>query len=215
MGDQLPISDLIENRQKQLGLGRSELALRRGFKNISKGIRRIDGVCAGDLNSPAARMVLTNLPAALEVEKDTVENALHTTREVMLEAERQAEARREAAWRESFKPSAYLVTKGKRPSSITLYGMTGGAERWLKIPLDLSKAPVTYAAQAHEFAKRTPQVTFFGRTTGFIVNYTPDHAVRFDLDGNPVEHFNRAYILEQVEVFVGKRRLPERRMFAI
>jgi hypothetical protein len=33
---------------------------------------------------------------------------------------------------------------------------------------------------------------------GFIVNYTPDSAVRFDLDGNPVEHFDRAYIPGQV-----------------
>ena len=30
-------------------------------------------------------------------------------------------------------------------------------------------------------------VPAFGRPTGFIVNYTPDRAVRFDLDGNPGE----------------------------
>ena len=37
-----------------------------------------------------------------------------------------------------------------------------------------------------------------------IVNYTPDGAVQFDLEGNPVEHFYSAYIPEQVEVFIGK-----------
>jgi hypothetical protein len=72
--------------------------------------------------------------------------------------------------------------------------MTGGPERWLKIPLDLSQPPVTYAVQAHDFVAKTPFVPFFGKTTGFIVNYTPDSAARFDLDGDPVEHFDRAYI---------------------
>ena len=34
---------------------------------------------------------------------------------------------------------------------------------------------------------------FFGTTTEFIVNYTPDQAVRFDLEGRPVEAFTRAH----------------------
>jgi hypothetical protein len=45
MFDHYPIHDLIENQQKQLGLRRNELALRCGFKNLDKGLRRIDGVC--------------------------------------------------------------------------------------------------------------------------------------------------------------------------
>jgi len=75
-----------------------------------------------------------------------------------------------------------------RPSQITFYGMTGGPERWLKTPLDLSQSPVTFALQAHEFVRKTPFAPYHRRTTGFIVNYTPDSAVRFDRDGNPVEH---------------------------
>ncbi len=35
--------------------------------------------------------------------------------------------------------------------------------------------------------------TAVGPTTGFIVNYTPDFAVRFDLNGNPVETLDHAY----------------------
>ena len=85
----------------------------------------------------------------------------------------------------------------------------------MKISLDLSQPPVTYALQAHEFVKKTPFVPYHGRTTGFIVNYTPDRAVRFDLDGNPVEHFDRAYIPGQVEVFIGKQKLPARGLLGI
>jgi hypothetical protein len=215
MGNHYSIHDLIENQQKRLGLRRNELARRCGFKNLDKGLRRIDGVCHGDLDSPGAKMVLDNLAVALEVDKNVVEEAIAATAEIIAETNRLAEAEREAAWRESFKPHAYLVGTTNRPSQITFYGLTGGPERWLKIPLDLSQPPVTYALQAHEFVAKTPFVPYHGRTTGFIVNYTPDSAVGFDLDGNPVEHFDKAYIPGRVEVFIGKQKLPARGLFGI
>ena len=215
MFNHYPIHELIETQQKQLGLRRNELARRCGFKNLDKGLRRIDGVCHGDLDSPGAKMVLDNLAAALEVDKVVVEEAITATAEIIADANRLAEAERDAAWRKSFKPHAYLVGSENRPSQITFYGMTGGPERWLKIPLDLSQPSVTFAVQAHEFVKKTPFVPFFGKTTGFIVNYTPDSAVSFDLHGNPVEHFDRAYIPGQVEVFIGKHKLPARGLFGI
>jgi hypothetical protein len=208
MSNQLPIHDLIETQQTRLGIRRRELARRCGFKNISKGIRRIDGVCQGDLASQGAKMVIAALPTALEVEETVVDAAIRETGEIVSKAEEKALAEREAVWRASFKPCAYLVGTESRPSSITMYGLSGGANRWLKIPLDLSQPPVTFAAQAHAVVKKTPAVPFFGRTTGFIVNYTPDSAVRFGLDGNPAEHFDRAYLPGEVELFLGRRRVP-------
>ena len=160
-------------------------------------------------------MVLDNLAVALEVDERVVEEAIAATTRIIDEANRLAEEKRDAAWRASFKPHAYLVGSENCPSQITFYGMTGGPERWLKIPLDLSQPPVTYAVQAHEFVAKTPFVPYHGRTTGFIVNYTPDSAVRFDLDGDPVEHFDRAYIPGQVEVFIGKQKLPASGLFGI
>ena len=109
MSDHYPIHDLIESQQKRLGLGRNELGRRCGFKNLAKALRRIDGVCHGDLDSPGAKMVLDNLAVALEVDKVVVEDAIAATAELIAEANRLAEAEREAAWRESFKPHAYLV----------------------------------------------------------------------------------------------------------
>ena len=215
MFDHYPIHDLIENQQKRLSLRRNELARRCGFKNVEKGLRRIDGVCHGDFDLPGAKMLLDNLAVALEVDKAVVEEAITATVEIIAETNRLAEAEREAAWRKSFKPHAYLVGSTNWPSQITFYGMTGGPERWLKIPLDLSQPPVTYALQAHEFVAKTPFVPYHGRTTGFIVNYTPDSAVRFDLDGNPVEHLDRAYVPGQVEVFIGKQKLPARGLFGV
>ncbi len=46
----------------------------------------------------------------------------------------------------------------------------------------MSQPPVTFAAQALAVVRHTPTVTYFGTTKGFIVNYTPDHAVQFDTE---------------------------------
>jgi hypothetical protein len=63
------------------------------------------------------------------------------------------------------------------PSQIFFFGLTGGAERWLKIPLDLSQPEVTYAEQAFSVVRRTPVVEYFGPTTGFVVNYSSDRSM--------------------------------------
>jgi hypothetical protein len=39
------------------------------------------------------------------------------------------------------------------------------------------------------------------------VNYTPDHAVRFDLDCNPMESFPRAYAPGEVVLLMRGRKI--------
>jgi hypothetical protein len=101
MFNHYPIHDLIENQAKQLGLRRNELARRCGFKNVEKGLRRIDGVCHGDFDSPGAKMVIEALPGALEVDKNVVEDAIAATARIIAEAKRLGDAKRDAAWRET------------------------------------------------------------------------------------------------------------------
>jgi hypothetical protein len=166
----LPIQNLINERCRDLGLSRSELVVRCGYKNISKGIRRLDEVYEGDLEKAVS--LLLGLPKALELSPDIVQQAFdETIRQIAAEAD--------ARYRASFSPCAYLLGTSDRPSQIFNFGLTGGADRWLKIPLDLSQPPESYAEQALSVVRKTPVVEFFGATTGFIVNYTPDHAVRF------------------------------------
>lgn len=64
---------------------------------------------------------------------------------------------------------------------------------------------MSYAAQALAVVRKTPEVKFFGPTTGFIVNYTPDQAVRFDCEGCLVETLTRAYRPGQVSLTLGRR----------
>lgn len=194
-----PLSIVIRRRCQDLGLSRSELVRRCGYKNISKGLRRLDQVYAGEFEKAGA--LLARLPDALDLPPETVKEAITaTTRQIAAEAD--------ARWRASFKPAAYLLGTSNRPSQIWMFGVTGGAERWLKIPLDTSQSPVTYAEQALAVVRETPTVQFFGLTTGFIVNYTADHAVRFDLEGRPMETLARAYRPGEVTLHLGGRAIP-------
>jgi hypothetical protein len=203
----LPIDHLVKTRLKELGIRRSELARRCGFKNVQKGIRRIAAVCGGDLDSQGSKPVLHALPAALEVGRDVFDTAIRETADLIAASERRAATERDAAWRAAFKPHAYLIGTQPQASSITIFGFTGGPERWLKIPLDPSRAPVSYALQALAVVRNRPVVPFHGPTTGFIVNYTPDHAVRFDLEGNPIESFPRAYVSSEVVLLMRGRKI--------
>ena len=197
----LPLAMLISERCRELGLSRSELIARSEYKNTAKGLRRLDQIYAGSLDKAAA--LIRGLPAALDLSSEIIQEA--TTATVRLIA-----AEKEARFRASFRPEAFLLGTSDRPSQIWIYGISGGAERWLKVPLDLSQPQETFAAQALSAAKKTPVVQFFGPTTGFIVNYTPDHAVRFDLDGRPVETFNRAYRPGEVTIYLRNRLFPLR-----
>jgi|HubBroStandDraft_6_1064221.scaffolds.fasta_scaffold318376_2 hypothetical protein len=202
----LPIEALITTRCRDLGLSRADIVRRAGLKNVEKGIRRLDGLYAGDLNK--ATVLIRGLPAALGLPTETVDIAIKETHQQLEEAAQIAAAERDAEWRATFKPCAYLLGTETRPTQIFIFAISGGAERWLRIPLDLTQPAVTFAAQAHAVVRTTPVVPLHGATVGFVVNYTPDCAVRFDLNGNPVEVFDRAYTPGQVSIKIGRRKVP-------
>ena len=113
----LPVSTLIRKRCQELGLSRSELVRRCGYKNISKGLRRLDQVYAGDFDGAAA--FLRGLPEALTLPPETIQEAIEaTTRQIAAEAD--------ALFRASFKPAAYFLGSSNRPSQI----MDVRSHRW-------------------------------------------------------------------------------------
>src|SRR5271166_1120844 len=60
-----------------------------------------------------------------------------------------------------------------------------GVEKILRIDFDTSLPEETYVHQALE---QIPEQTIaFGRPIGVTINYAPDRAVRYDLEGNPIE----------------------------
>jgi hypothetical protein len=187
MKSDLAIATLIRSRMTELGLSRGEFAKRLGYKNIAKGIRRIDALCEGDVEG--TKQFLDVLPQALETSAETVKRALdQTVRELELAAKHEAEAR-DKIWRENFCPHAVILTERTVPSPIFVAAMIG-VEKLLRIDIDLTQGPVSFVRQVLD---RLPErVPAFGNPVGFVINYSPDKAVRFDPNGQPIAILDKA-----------------------
>jgi hypothetical protein len=104
MKSDLAIATLIGSRLTELGLSRGEFVKRLGYKNIAKGIRRIDVLCEGNIEG--TKQFMDVLPQALETAAEIVTLALdQTVREIELAEQQEAEARGKI-WRETFRSHA-------------------------------------------------------------------------------------------------------------
>jgi hypothetical protein len=75
----LAIQTLIENHCRELGLGHGELVRRCDYTNVSKGIRRLGQLYAGDLQK--GQTLLRVLAMVLEVSPDVVKRAESQSRQ--------------------------------------------------------------------------------------------------------------------------------------
>ena len=100
------MQNLINDRCREFGLTSTELVARCGYKNISKGLRRLDQVYAGDLDQ--AVFLLRGLPNALQLSPEIVQQAVdETIRQIAAEAD--------ARYRASFEPHGYLLGTSDDP----------------------------------------------------------------------------------------------------
>jgi hypothetical protein len=131
----------------------------------------------------------------------------------MAEAARQAAVAQEQVWRAKFKPYAIVITEQSRPSQITICALVDG-ESFKFIQLDATKPRWTFIHQAmrelnkrlHE--RRSKVIPLFGTPTGIVINFDPDRAVRYDLDGHALEILRGAVRLGETRVSVGGRPMP-------
>jgi hypothetical protein len=158
MKSDLAIATLVRSRMAELGLSRGEFAKRLGYKNLAKGIRRIDAMCKGDVEG--TKQFLVTLPQALETSAETVKRALDQTfREIELAEKQEAEAR-DKIWRENFCPHAIILTERTVPSPIFVAAMIG-VEKLLRIDLDATESFV------RQVLDRLPEgVPAFGKLLG-------------------------------------------------
>jgi len=211
MSDELPIKTLVSSRCEELRLRPVELVRRCGYKNISKGLRRHEQLCQGDFSSSTT--LIRTLPSALDVPEEVVTAAVEDTKRQIHEAE-------EAAWRAEFLPHAVVLTERKFPQPL-FAALIIGIERLLRVDFDLSESPVTFIQQALEGVRKKlagwkgNQIPTFGKPVGVIINYSPDCAVRFDLEGQPIEMMDRAYRLGEATFSISKRPVSRGELDAI
>ncbi len=203
MKSNLAIAALIQSRMTELGLSRGEFAKRLGYKNIAKGIRRIDALCAGDLEG--TKQFLEVLPQAMETSAETVKRALDQTVREIESAENQEGEARDKIWRENFCPHAIILTEQTVPSPIFVAAMIG-VEKLLRIDLDATQGPVSFVRQVLD---RLPEgVPAFGKSIGFVINYSPNQAVRFDRNGEPIAILDKAVRPGTAVLRLGGRPIP-------
>lgn len=173
--------ELVEQRLQDLGLTQLEFAHALGIKQNAK---------AQDFFREMEEDRMKNMvhwrdkiASVLLVPQESVDEAIETSRDRFAN-------RLDAEWRAGFTPHAVLVTEREIPSQISIVAITGAdKKRVLNLPNDI---PVV--AWPEWVQERLPRgLPGFGLVEGFVVNYTPDHAVRFDLEGRPVEILDTAY----------------------
>jgi hypothetical protein len=207
----LAINALVTRRAKELGLGPVELVRRCGYKNVTKGLRRLEQLRGGDFKRSVG--LIGMLPPALGVPVDVVKKAVEDT-------QRYLEESAEAAWRAAFKPHAVITTDQERPQPLFIAAFIG-VNVLLRVDFDPTSSPVTYVSQALDGVRQRRQrwrgnsLPAFGRMNGFIVNFSPDSAVRFDLDGNAIEIFDQAYRIGEIQLSIGGRAVSHAELAAI
>jgi ADP-ribosyl-[dinitrogen reductase] hydrolase len=98
--------------------------------------------------------------------------------------------RSSSAWRAAFRPHAIILTEHTCPAQITMAAVCG-ADRNLRVDFEPGSSRITYVRQALDQVRRRSTIQFYGRAICVIVNYSPDDAVRFGLDGNALDAVRR------------------------
>jgi hypothetical protein len=124
----------VSRRCDELGLSHKELVRRAGYKNIAKGLRRLEQLCGADFKGSAGLIAM--LPSALDVPVDVVKQSVEETRRFLHES-------REAAWRAAFRPHAVILTERERPQPLFVAAVIG-VEVLLRIDFDVTAAPDTF-----------------------------------------------------------------------
>jgi len=103
---------------------------------------------------------------------------------------------------ENFSPHAIILTERTVPSPIFVAAIIG-VEKLLRIDLDATQGPVNFVRQALD---RLPAaVPAFGKPIGFVINYSPDQAVKFDRNGQPTAILDKAVRPETAVLRLGGR----------
>jgi hypothetical protein len=205
-----PIATLITSRCRDLGLNRARLVRLAGYQNEAKGIRRLNSLVAGDLET--TRRLIQGLPEALNLPTHVVLGVIEQTRQQLTFMKRRQAEQAAKEWRDNFQPHAVILTERTRPEPIFVAAIIG-VERLLRVDFDLDGERKSYVKKSLEgvqrrLAKWNGTIFDGGGPTGLIVNYAPNFAVRFDLRGTPREIFGEAFRIGQTCLLLKGRRIP-------
>ena len=184
----MTLLELVELRLTELGLSREDFTGKLGFKQDAKAQNLFQRFYENNMRDmPHMRKDFATI---LDVSQEVVDEAIQASRDI-------CSKKQDDEWRAEFQPHAVLTTTHEIPQPIFAAAIAG-ADKKLSIILPENIPAVQWPKWILE---RLPKgLPGFGFVTGFVINHTPDHAVRFDLDGNPVEILEKAYRRGQVNM---------------
>src|SRR6266699_1151996 len=104
--------------------------------------------------------------------------------------------------RAAFKPRGFIITEHTVPTSITMAAFVG-ADQSLWVDFDPGTTSISFLKQALRAAKQRSPIPFFGNAIGVIINYSPDEALKFDLNGDILAVLDKAYQGDSLTVSIG------------
>lgn len=205
-----PLYQLILPYLNQHEIRLTQLVKHLGFKNINKKNRDLKQLLtAADLKSDASQEILIRIPTALNIELEAFQRAVQECQDKQQQRLTSEMVAKKREAQKNFTPYAILKGTYSRPTQITIYAMSGGANRWLNFKLDPKKSAKTYVPTVLAHLKDNPNITFWGPATGFVIHYEYGVASHYDLKGELIKVEQEAYLPGIASVQLGQRSYPE------
>ncbi len=199
-----PIQQFLNRLIQEFGPSADHFVAILGYRNIESGCRRLD---LGLTDAEGHGRIIDQISKTFPDRAAELHEAIAETRRIKAAEWDAAFLEACKAEQETFRPFVHVCGETRIPNGITIFGMTGGFERWntvhvpesvWNLPLDeqLAALPEFMRGYLKEYEGQGP---FFGAVTGFKFCRCLDH-FQFDRDGNFVEHVERPFRRGHVEV---------------
>lgn len=185
------IAQLIHHELATRGWRMSTLVTAMGYKNVSRGLKRLNG-CIQDGDCSNIEMI-SRLRNALDLPTDHLNDVIAETRRQRAEEDRVRAVREEAERRAKFRPYVYVCTSERRPTFISAAAVIGPRLKYIQLddavvtlprPLLLSK--VSVIVREH-YRSNLGKCLLFGDITGYAFRITYDETAEFTIDGTLVK----------------------------
>jgi hypothetical protein len=210
--DTYPVGRFLFERARALGISRSELVSRLGYRQIGKGHKALTAALMTGTVPPQVRK---HLAVALEVEDTLVDAVVAATTRQQQDEARALILARETAYRAAFKPHLRTETTRTIPEPIFIAALLGTARlRHVEVSSEVWKANadnrdrlVKRAIQDH-YGERNGYVPAFGSIVSYTLVTTPgylaDYGFPFDTNG---DRMGSIQLVERVgEAVLGTKR---------
>jgi len=181
------VGRLIEKTFRERGLRRSQIIQAVGYRNVNKGLRRLDTILTGRVRDFE---FLREVSRALEIPEETFEQAMRETlRERHLEHEKQ-----ERHNTLHFRPHVIIKHSRERPKSLTALCFMGSNRfKHLRLPPGLpffsddEQLEVVRDVICRHFDRDKNVDGMFGFPTGYIYRKTYDRSIELSTDGEIID----------------------------